>query len=134
MSAQDPSRHDDPGHDTPGSWDDALCRLEDVLLLAPFDRALPDLDELLHRADVTLSYVLQDERALKLLGEAVIARPFSSSDRLRRSRAHVEMMSLEVEVLTHRLRDAATDPMVAERAMQRLDELAAQLAELRREL
>ena len=131
------SEHDattpSPGHD-PGSWDDALCRLEDVLLAAPFDRALPDLDVLLDRARVELAWVHEDERALKLLGEAVLARPLGHVDAVRRSRAHVEMMTLEVEVLTHRLRDPATSQDAARRAAERLRELADQLDRLRDDL
>lgn len=126
----------DPSHepDGPGAWDDALCRLEDVVLATPFDRALPDLEELLRRAAVPLSFVQQDERALKLIREAMLARPFSAPAEVQRSRAHVEMMSLEVEVLTHRLRDPATSSDVAERATARLDELTAELERLRDDL
>lgn len=126
----------DPSHepDGPGAWDDALCRLEDVVLAAPFDRALPDLDELLRRAAVPLAFVQQDERALKLIREAMLARPLSAPADVQRSRAHVEMMSLEVEVLTHRLRDPATPPEAAEHAAARLDELTAELDQLRDDL
>lgn len=123
-----------PGSEDPGAWDDALCRLEDVLLAAPFDRALPDLEVLLERARVSRGYVRQDERALKLLGEAMLARPHGHAEDVRRSRAHVEMMALEVEVLTHRLRDPATDAEVTGRAQARLAELAEQVARLRDEL
>ena len=120
--------------DDPGAWDDALCRLEDVLLAAPFDRALPDLDQLLARARVTRRFLQQDERARKLISEAVLARPFADHEDVRRSRAHVEMMVLEVEVLTQRLRDPDTPTELAARASDRLHELRAQLARLRDEL
>lgn len=123
-----------PEHDTPGDWDDALCRLEDVLLAAPFDRALPDLEVLLERASVPLAFVQQDERASKLIREAMLARPFAEREQVRRSRAHVEMMTLEVEVLAHRLRDPATPPDVARRATRRLRELAGELDRLRDDL
>lgn len=136
--ATDMTQHDDatpsPGPDQPGAWDDALCRLEDVLLAAPYDRALPDLDVLLEQARVTPAFVHQDERALKLISEAMLARPFADHEDVRQSRAHVEMMTLEVEVLTHRLRDPATPAEVAERATIRLRELAHQLARLRDDL
>ena len=115
----------------PGSWDDALCRLEDVLLAAPYDRALPDLEDLLARADITRAFLQQDDRARKLLGEAILARPFADPDDVRRSRTHVEMMVLEVEVLTQRLRDPDTPAEVAERAGDRLLELRAELARVR---
>lgn len=123
-----------PGHDTPGEWDDALCRLEDVLLAAPFDRALPDLTELLERASVPLAFVQQDERASKLIREAMLARPFAAREDVRRSRTHVEMMTLEVEVLAQRLRDPATPPDVAMRAAGRLHELTDELDRLRDDL
>jgi hypothetical protein len=132
------SEHDAPDtppeHDTPGAWDDALCRLEDVLLAAPFDRALPDLAELLERASVPLAFVQQDERASKLIREAMLARPFAARADVRRSRAHVEMMTLEVEVLAQRLRDPTTPPDVAARAAGRLQELADDLERLRDDL
>ena len=122
-----------PGRD-PGAWDDALCRLEDVLLAAPYDRALPDLDVILARARVPREFLRQDERAMKLLSEAVLARPYSAHDDVRQSRAHVEMMTLEVEVLTHRLEDPHTPVEVARQATDRLAELADQLARLRDDL
>ncbi len=122
-----------PGEE-PGAWDDALCRLEDVLLAAPFDRALPDLDELLRRADVSRTFLHQDDRARKLLSEAVLARPFADPDDVRRSRAHVEMMVLEVEVLAQRLRDPDTPAAVARRASDRLRELQAELTDVRDDL
>lgn len=120
-----------PDEFAPGAWDAALNRLEDVLLAAPWDRALPDLEILLEQANVPLSFVQQDERAIKLLGEAMLARPFASHDVIRRSRAHVEMMSLEVEVLAQRLRDPTTSAVVAEDAVARLRDLAAELGRLR---
>ena len=123
-----------PPGEEPGAWDDALCRLEDVLLAASFDRALPDLDELVRRADVSRAFLRQDDRARKLLREAVLARPFADPDDLRRSRAHVEMMVLEVEVLTQRLRDPDTPATVAQRASDRLHDLQTQLADLREDL
>lgn len=132
MSSHSPDQFHEP--EGPGAWDDALCRLEDVVLAAPFDRALPDLEELLSRAAVPLSFVQQDERALKLIREAMLARPMSGHQEVRRSRAHVEMMALEVEVLTQRLRDPASPPEVAEGAAARLDELTVELERLRDDL
>lgn len=133
---------DQPGHghrhperaDEVGSWDDALCRLEDVLLAAPYDRALPSLDELLVAADVPRSFLLVDERAHKLLGEAILARPFAERGQVQASRAHVEMMLLEVEVLAGRLRDPGTTSAEVARALARLDDIAAEVADLRRQL
>jgi hypothetical protein len=131
------SQHEDhqpfPDRD-PGAWDDALCRLEDVLLAAPYDRALPDLDTLLERAGVPRAFVREDDRALKLLREAILARPYAEHEAVRRSRAHVEMMVLEVEVLTHRLRDPETSADVADRARARIEELTSQLDRLRDDL
>ena len=122
------------GFDEPGSWDAALARLEDVLLGLPEDRALPDLDELLRAAKVSREVVRQDERALKLLHEAMLARPLSDRDEVTRIRNHVEMMTLEVEVLTERIRDRETDPATAARALSRLDEIRIALGEVREDL
>lgn len=123
-----------PGFDEPGSWDAALARLEDVLLGLPEDRALPDLEELLRAAKVSRDVVRQDDRALKLLREAMLARPLSDPDEVTRIRNHVEMMTLEVEVLTERIRAPETDPAVAARALARLDEIRVALAEVRDDL
>ena len=136
LASMDP-HHDaplPPGEDRPGAWDDALCRLEDVLLAAPFDRALPDLDELLARAGVTRAFLHADDRALKLVHEAVLARPFADADEVHRSRTHVEMMMLEVEVLTARLASPDTSTEVAAEASDRLEELAEQLRRVRDDL
>ncbi len=123
-----------PGFDEPGSWDAALARLEDVLLGLPEDRALPNLDELLRAAKVSREVVRQDDRALKLLREAMLARPLADPDEVTRIRNHVEMMTLEVEVLTERIRDPQTDQAVAARALARLDEIRVALAEVRDDL
>lgn len=115
----------------PGGWDAALARLEDVLLAAPYDRALPALSDLLRRADVPLSLVLQDERATKILREAILARPMSSRDEVSEARGQVELMSLEVEVLTARLSDPdASDEAIVE-TRERLAQIQRELSRLR---
>ena len=115
----------------PGGWDAALARLEDVLLAAPYDRALPGLAELLERANVPLSFVQQDDRALKLLHEAILARPLSSHEEVQQIRGQVELMTLEVEVLTERLRDPGSPPEVVDEARARLGQMQRELARLR---
>ena len=123
----------DEGQDVDGfeSWDAGLARLEDVLLAAPLDRALPDLDDLLEQAKVPLSLVQHDERALKLINEALLARPFATRDEVARTRQHLEMMALEVEVLTERLADPDTDAATRAQSLARLDEVRRQLSEVR---
>jgi hypothetical protein len=88
--------------------DEALGRLEDVLLGLPFDRAVPDLAALLAAAGVDEA-VLHDERVLKLLHEALVARPFGSFDAVQHVRTEVELLTLETELLTDRLAAPATD-------------------------
>jgi len=114
-----------------GAWEDALCRFEDVLLNAPFDQALPDLVDLLDQAGVPLSLVEHDERARKLLGEAILARPVADSDVVRRARVRVELLTLEVTVLAERLRDADSTPEQVHAAMERLATVHAQIERLR---
>lgn len=111
--------------------DRALGRLEDVLQALPLDRAVPDLADLLARAEATEDLVRRDERALKLLHEALLARPFGHLDVVARVRTEVELLTLEVELLTDRLVDRASarDTVVAARA--RLAEIQARLDELR---
>lgn len=113
------------------SWDEALARLEDVLLALPYDRALPDLSEILQRADVSESYLRSDERAAKVLHEAVVARPLGTFDAVSRLRLEVELLTLEVEVLTQRLQDPTTDRVRQQKAAARLNEVRRRLEELR---
>ena len=114
--------------------DAALARLEDVLLATPEDRALPDLEVILARAKYPAELLRRDERALKLLSEAVLARPLSSREEVSATRTHLELMTLEVEVLTARLTDPDTEPAVIQRARERLGVLREELEEIRRKL
>jgi hypothetical protein len=114
--------------------DAALVRLEDLLLGLPFDRALPDLEALLDDAGVPLDLLRRDERALKLLHEAVVARPFGSLDAVQQVRTEVGLLTLEVELLTDRLADPEAAPETVARANARLAEVRARLEEIRGEL
>lgn len=114
--------------------DAALARLEDVLLATPEDRALPDLEVILARAKYPAELLRRDERALKLLSEAVLARPLSSREEVSATRTHLELMTLEVEVLTARLTDPDTEPAVILRSRERLGVLREELEEIRRKL
>ena len=119
----------EPGFDA----DRALARLEDVLLATPFDRALPDLEDLLRDADVPLQLLWRDDRALKVVQEAIVARPFGELESVHRTRAEVELLTLEVEVLTDRLL-GGPDVVTFERVTTRMREVRARLDEIRREL
>jgi hypothetical protein len=114
--------------------DTALTRLEDVLLGLPFDRALPDLEALFEEAAVPPELLRRDERALKLLHEAVVARPFGSLDAVQRTRTEVGLLTLEVELLTDRLADPDASPETVALATRRLAEVRARLDEIRGEL
>jgi hypothetical protein len=118
-------------HDPAVDLDTALSRLEDVLLALPIDRALPDLDQLLAAAAVPADLLRRDERVLKVLHEALIARPFGDVDEVGRVRTEVELLTLEVEVLGDRLDDDATGDDEVARAVARLAEVRARLEELR---
>lgn len=120
-------RHDDDD-------DAARARLEDLLLSLPDDRALPDLPDLLDRAGVPDELLHRDERILKVLQEAVLARPFSRVGDVQRVRTEVELLTLEVEVLADRLADDHTAPDVRDGATGRLAEVAARLAQIRGQL
>jgi hypothetical protein len=120
----------DPESERHGGVEDldaAVARLEDVLLALPYDRALPDLATLLASAGVSRELLRRDERALKVLHEAVVARPLSDIDLVSRRRTEVELLTLEVGVLTERLRDP-------EARRDELAEAAARLAAIRRRL
>lgn len=111
-------------------FDRAIVRLEEVLLSLPFDRALPDLGALLARADVSPAILQRDDRVLKVLHEAIIARPYGDLDEVLGTRAEVELCTLEVEVLTERLRDHPEDVAVAEGVTARLATVRARLREI----
>ena len=111
--------------------DAAVSRLEDVLLALPFDRALPDLSELLDRSGVPPELLRRDERALKVLHEAVLARPLAQHHEVQQLRTEVELLTLEVEVLTDRMLAAGTDTSTLAAAGDRLDEVRHRLEELR---
>lgn len=121
-------------HTEHGPTDEALARLEDVLLALPYERAVPDLTEVLDRAEVDRSLLVHDERAVKLLHEALVARPFGSLEAVQRVRTEVELLTLEVELLTERLGDAATSEQEQRRITTRLDDVRARLEELRAQL
>lgn len=110
--------------------DEALGRIEDVLLDLPFDRAVPDLSDLLAAAGVGLE-VLRDERVRKLLHEASVARPFGSLDAVQRVRTEVELLTLEVELLTDRLAAPGTSTDEVANATRRLGAIRARLVSLR---
>jgi len=130
--------HDDwsppPGWDSDEDEDAALARLEDVLLAAPDDRALPDLDVILARAKYPVELLRRDERALKLLNEALLARPLSSHEEVAATRTHLELMTLEVEVLTARLTELDVERAVIDRSRERLGVLRDELEDIRRKL
>lgn len=117
-----------------GPIDEALARLEDVLLSLPYERAVPDLADVLARAEVDRSLLARDDRALKLLHEALVARPFGELDVVQRVRTEVELLTLEVELLTERLSDATTSPQEAGRVATRIEEIQRRVAELRTQL
>lgn len=124
----------DDTHRTSSTPDEALNRLEDVLLRYPFDRALPDLATILRDAGVGEDLLRTDDRATKLLHEAIVARPLSSLDAVAQLRTEVELLTLEVQVLSDRLVDPATPEAELARASARLTVIRERLAELRARL
>jgi hypothetical protein len=114
--------------------DRALARLEDLLLSVPFDRALPELAELLRQAGLSEDLLARDERVLKVLHEAILARPLGHIEEVTRIRAEVELLTLETELLADRLADPSADELVTARAVARLAEVRARLDEVRAQL
>lgn len=119
--------HGWPGPEPVPRWvlvDRAVTRWQEVLERLPRHRALPDLDTLLAAAGADRR-LLEDERARKLLEEAVRQRPLSSLEEVRVLRTEVELLAVEVAVLRDRLRD----PTMAGAQRQQLQ---ARLARVRR--
>lgn len=124
-------------------WDEldaAVSRLEDHLATLPYDRALPELDAILAGAGVPRQVLTQDERARKVLHEAILARPLHEVAQVEQRRVEVELLTLEVSVLTQTLRAARDVELDDERredvsrAARRLGWIRGRLEELRREL
>ena len=124
-----------PGGGVP-DWvvaDRAVSRLQELLEQLPRTRALPDLDALLAQAGADRS-LLADERARKLLDEALRDRPLSSLEEVRVLRTEVELLTVEVGVLEERLTDpslATADRAVLQARLHRVrtrwEQLAGQL-------
>lgn len=119
------------------NWDElhvAASRLEEHLAGLPYDRALPDLETILADADVPSSLLRQDERARKVLHEAILARPLASHAAVEHRRVEVELLTLEVSVLTATITRSADDAPEARRAVERLGWIRTRLEELRADL
>ena len=116
------------------NWDEqhaAVSRLEEHLASLPFDRALPALAEILDDADVPMAVLHEDERARKVLHEAILARPLASHEAVEQRRVEVELLTIEVGVLTAALERATPDSAAADRAVQRLAAIRERLVSLR---
>ena len=122
-----------PGREVP-DWvraDRAVSRLQELLEQLPRTRALPDLDGLLAQAGADRS-LLADERARKLLDEALRDRPLSSLEEVRVLRTEVELLTVEVGVLEERLSDpslTAADRQGLEARLRRVRDRWAQVAD-----
>ncbi len=117
-------------------WDEqhaAVSRLEEHLAGLPDDRALPDLATILADADVPMEVVEADERARKVLHEAILARPLASHEAVEQRRVEVELLTIEVGVLTATL-DAGADAAATAAARARLAQIRDRLSSLRRGL
>lgn len=117
-------------------WDEqhaAVSRLEEHLAGLPEDRALPDLATILADADVPMEVVRADERARKVLHEAILARPLASHEAVEQRRVEIELLTVEVGVLTATL-ERGEDEAAVSRARARLAEIRDRLASLRRGL
>lgn len=113
-------------------YDAALARLEDVILDLPPGRALPPLEELIDRAELPPGFLREDERARKVVLEAVAGRPLGDIHTVVQLRTEVELLTLEVEVLNDRV--TSGDERTAVDAAVRLREVRARLSEIRSQL
>lgn len=118
----------------PDDLDVALGRLEDALLALPYDRALPDLAHILADAGITRAHLRRDDRTLKVLHEAILARPLATSDEIATARTQVELLTLEVGVLTEQLADPTTSDDEVGRMTDRLAAVRQHLDRIRRQL
>ena len=122
---------DDTAHAVP-AWvrtERALARLQDVLERLPTTRALPGLDHILGLAGAPRA-LLTDERARKLLAEAIAHRPLSAVEEVRVLRTEVELLTVEVRVLGERLADPGLAPDDLREAAERLARVRTRLSQL----
>ncbi len=110
-------------------YDAALARLEDLLLTLSSERALPPVEEMVQRASLPPGFLREDDRARKVLLEAIAARPLSDVHEVVRVRTEVQLLTLEVEVLRDRLEDA--DAGEAAELVARLRDVRSRLDEVR---
>lgn len=129
-----PSQRRPGGRDRDEPVDVALARLEETLSGYDYDRALPPLADILADARVGRRLLREDDRAAKLLHEAIVARPLSSLEAVTRARTEVELLTLEVSVLAERLADPSLSDREAARLSGRLSMIRRSLAELRDDL
>lgn len=115
------------------SWDEALERLERFIATYPQTRALPGLQSIARRADLPIAFLREDERAHKVLFEALVDRPLSTLEAVIQTRTEVELLTFEVEVLTERLRETS-DVAAYRRAAERLVAVRRRLTEIRSRL
>lgn len=123
------------GHGVP-DWvlvDRAVGRLQELLDHLPRSRALPDLDDLLARADTDRS-LLSDERARKLLDDALRDRPLSSLEEVRVLRTEVELLTVEVSVLEERLAETAMSTPERAALLARLSRVRARCRQVAEQL
>lgn len=113
--------------------DEDLQRLEAVLGEFPDHRALPDVEELLASAGLGLE-VLEDERARKLVMDALSTRPHGHLEGVRAVSTEVELLVLEVRELTAALRSGTLDRAGLDRIDDRLAWARQRLSELQDEL
>lgn len=111
------------------SWDEAVARLEEVLAGHPYDRALPPVEQLLAEARIGREVLAGDERAQKILDEAVRARPLSTLDAIAEVRTQVEVLSVEIGMLHRQLASEALTDDELEDAGLRLAAIRALLDE-----
>ncbi len=111
----------------------ALARLQEVLEHLPTARALPGLDDLLELAGAQRE-LLEDERARKLLSEAIAHRPLSAVEEVRVLRTEVELLTVEVAVLGERLGDPGLVAGDRDELTARLGRVRERIAELQRSL
>ncbi len=121
------------GATTP-SWDEALERLENFVCSYPLDRALPDLAAIAARAGVPRGFLLEDERARKVLLEAIAARPLSTLEEVGRARTEVELLILEVQMLAERLASSGLTREQTTNVAARLEDVRSRLSQIRTQL
>jgi hypothetical protein len=119
------------GHGGAEDWDEALTRLEEFLLAYPAGRALPDPETIATAAALPPGFLVDDDRARKVLLDAVAHRPLGTFESVSEIQTEVELLTLEVRAITGRLASGRLSDRELDDHRRRLARVRSRLEQIR---